>query len=78
MYPLLRQLVDEVALVSEEDVKSAIRRLALRNHLVVEGAGAVSVAAALAMPLRGKTVCILSGGSIDTALLRTILANDET
>ncbi len=80
MYPLLRQLVDDVALVSEEDVKSAIRRLALRNSLVVEGAGAVSVVAALAMPLekRGKTVCILSGGSIDTALLRAILANDET
>ena len=78
MYPLLRELVDDVTLVSEEDVKSAIRRLALRNKLVAEGAGAESLAAALTVPLeeRGKTVCIISGGSIAAELLMTILAKD--
>ena len=78
MYPLLRELVDDVALVSEEDVKSAMRRLALRNKLVAEGAGAESLAAALAAPLeeRGKTVCVISGGSISAELLMTILAKD--
>ncbi len=76
MYPLLRQLVDDVALVSEEDVKSAVRRLALRNKMVAEGAGAESLAAALRAPLqeRGKTVCIISGGSIGADLLMTILS----
>ena len=78
MYPLLRELVDDVTLVSEEDVKSAIRRLVLRNKLVAEGAGAESLAAALTVPLeeRGKTVCIISGGSIAAELLMTILAKD--
>ena len=78
MYPLLRELVDDVALVSEEDVKSAVRRLALGNKLVAEGAGAESLAAALTSPLeeRGKTVCVISGGSISAELLVTILAKD--
>jgi len=75
MYPLLRDIVDEVAVISEEAVKAAIRRLAYGNKLIVEGAGALSVAAALATPAeeRGKSVCILSGGSIDTSRLIVIL-----
>lgn len=76
MYPLLRRLVDEVVLVSEESVRDAIRLLALRNKLVAEGAGAVAVAAAqsVAPSERGKTVCVVSGGSIDADLLASILA----
>ncbi|MDP9143758.1 MAG: pyridoxal-phosphate dependent enzyme [Actinomycetota bacterium] len=75
MYPLLRSLVDEVVLVSEDQVKDAMRRLALRNKLVTEGAGAAAVAAALSVPVkqRGTTVCVVSGGSVDEALLREIL-----
>jgi threonine dehydratase len=76
MYPLLRQVVDETVLVSEEEVRIAIKRLSLRNKLIVEGSGALSVAAALATPLekRGKTVCIISGGSIDSDKLMEIIA----
>jgi threonine dehydratase len=76
MYPLLRQVVDETVLVSEEAVRIAIKRLALRNKLIVEGSGALSVAAALATPHeeRGKTVCIISGGSIDSDKLMEIIA----
>ncbi len=76
IYPLLRSLVDEVVLVTEESVRDAIRLLALRNKLVAEGAGAVAVAAALcvAPAERGKTVCIVSGGSIDADVLASILA----
>ncbi len=79
MYPLLRQLVDEVVLVSETDVKRAIRRLALEDKRVVEGAGALPVAAALAMPKekRGRSVAIVSGGNIDREKLTAIL-NDPT
>jgi threonine dehydratase len=75
MYPLLSSVVDEVVLVSEEAVKDAIRLLALRNKLVAEGAGAASVAAALAVPAdqRGKSVCIVSGGSIDAEVLAAIV-----
>ncbi|MCZ6636410.1 MAG: threonine/serine dehydratase [bacterium] len=73
MYPLLREVVDDVALVSEEAVKDAIRLVALKNKLIVEGSGALSVAAALATPDDRKSVCILSGGSIDTERLMEIL-----
>ena len=71
MFPLLREVIDEVAVVSEDAARAAIRLLALDNKLVVEGAGAVSVAAALATPQsqRGKSVCILSGGSISAERL---------
>jgi threonine dehydratase len=75
MYPILRDIVYGVAVVSEEEVKAAIRRLALGNKLIVEGAGALSVAAALATPAeeRGRSVCILSGGSIDSSRLLDML-----
>lgn len=78
IFPLLRQVVDEAVLVSEEVVKSAIKRLALRNKLIVEGSGALSVATALSTPPeeRGKTVCILSGGSIDSDKLKKIIELD--
>ena len=80
MYHFLRKLVDDMTLVSEVDVKSAIRRQSLRNKLVAEGAGAASLAAALTGPLeeRGKTVCLISGGSIAADLLMTILARDRS
>ncbi len=73
--PLLRSVVDEVVLVSEDEVREAVRFLALRNKIVAEGAGAAAVAAALKTPAsaRGKSVCIVSGGSIDAGLLAEIL-----
>ena len=66
LYPALRAIVDEVMLVGEDEVRAAVRRLAAGNKLVVEGSGAMSVAAALATPTarRGRAVCVLSGGSI--------------
>jgi threonine dehydratase len=75
MFPLLRQVVDGAILVSEEAVKLAIKRLALNDKLIVEGSGALSVAAALTTPFaeRGRTVCILSGGSIDSDKLKQII-----
>lgn len=75
MFPLLRELVDEAVLVSEAGVKRMIRRLALSNKMVVEGAGALSAAAAVTMPheKRGKCVAVVSGGSIDRDKLTAIL-----
>ncbi|MHA2380717.1 MAG: pyridoxal-phosphate dependent enzyme, partial [Candidatus Thorarchaeota archaeon] len=79
MYPLLRQVVDDVVIISEKAVKRAMKHLMLRNKLIVEGAGALSVAAAVREPFekRGKSVCILTGGSIDTNKLVAIL-NDPS
>jgi len=77
MFPLLKLVVDDVVLVSEDNVKAVIKRLAIGNKLMVEGSGALSVAAALATPpeKRGQTVCILSGGSLDPEELTGIVAN---
>lgn len=73
MYPLVSSVVDRVVLVSEADVRTAIAHLALRNKLVVEGSGAMSVAAALAEERGGPVACILSGGSIGADRLADIL-----
>ncbi len=78
MFPLLRDLVDDAVLVSEDDVRAAVRRLAVRDKIVAEPSGALALAAALATPPaeRGTTVCIVSGGSIDAATLAAILTAD--
>jgi len=74
MFELTRRLVDRSLVVSLEDVAAALRLLVERNHVVAEGAGAVPVAAALAGQAgAGNVACIVSGGNIDTAKLRTIL-----
>lgn len=79
MWPLLRSLIDETQVVAVKAVANAIRHMVKHNHIVAEGAGAIAVAAAmnpeLANDVRGiKTVCIVSGGNIDTAVLASILA----
>ncbi len=78
VFSVIRDMVDDVVLVSEETVKATIRRLALQNRLIVEGSAALPVAAALATPRaqRGMTVCVVTGGSIDTDKLLAILGDD--
>ena len=77
-FQLLSQVVDEVVLVNEQQIRSALRHLALENKLIVEGAGALSVAAALATPEdeRGSSVCILSGSSMPLDKLTEILSEE--
>jgi threonine dehydratase len=72
---LIKETLDEVVLVSERKIEKAIRFLAIENKVVAEGAGAISLAAALDVPLskRGKSACIISGGSIDPEKLVQIL-----
>jgi threonine dehydratase len=76
MEPVLRELLDDIVTVEEEDVFATIQRLALKNKIVAEGAGALAVAAALRTPEveRGRTVAFVSGGSIDPDKLANILA----
>ncbi len=73
MYPLVSSVVDRVVVVSEDDVRSAIARLALGNKLVAEGSGAMSLAAALGERRDGPVACIVSGGSIGADRLAEIL-----
>lgn len=76
LFPILRQLADRSVLVDDQATLAAIRVLLLRHKLMVEPAGAIALAAAQAVPAaeRGVSVCILSGGSLDHALLRRIVA----
>ena len=81
MFPVLRKLSSSVALVSEDRVKSAVKSLALWNKVVAEPSGALAVAAALAIPKAqrgqwGKTVALVTGGSIDPAKLAGILTTE--
>ena len=75
MYPLVSSVVDRVVQVSEDGVRAAIARLALGNKLVVEGSGAMSLAAALGDRRDGPAACIVSGGSIGGDRLAEILAS---
>jgi threonine dehydratase len=80
---LIRQWVDELVVVPEDDVAEAIVFLLERTKLVVEGAGAVGVAAILGgrVPLVGSdgaVVAILSGGNVDAGLLGDIARRHES
>jgi threonine dehydratase len=77
MYPLLRKVVDDSVTVSEKDVKKTMKTLMLKHKLVVEGSGALATTAALQEPAesRGKSVCIISGGSVDTDKIMAILTD---
>jgi len=70
MWELASQLLDGSLVVGLAEVASAIGLLAERNRIIAEGAGAASVAAALAGKAgSGKVVCVISGGNIDKSKL---------
>jgi threonine dehydratase len=74
--PIIRACVDEIVLVEEEEIAQSIVSLLERTKLLVEGAGAVPLAALLhgkVQDLRGKTVCLLSGGNIDVKTIALVV-----
>ncbi|MDR3081193.1 MAG: threonine ammonia-lyase [Streptomyces sp.] len=74
-FEIVRDLVDEVRTVSEDNLSSALLLCLERVKLVVEPAGASSVAALLREPdaFEGPVVAVLSGGNVDPVLLQRIL-----
>ncbi len=75
-FPIVRDLVDEVVLVEEEEIALAIVALLERTKLLVEGSGAVPLAALMAGKVgsvSGKTVCVLSGGNIDVKTISVVV-----
>jgi threonine dehydratase len=80
--PLVRQWVDDVVVVEEDDIAESIVFLLERAKLVVEGAGAVGVAALLTGRIRvsgpAPVVVVLSGGNVDAGLLAQIIRRHET
>jgi threonine dehydratase len=78
MWPLVRETVDQALCVSFGEIAEAIRLLAGKHHVIAEGAGAASVAAALSGRAgQGDIVCIVSGGNIDASKLGPILAGQD-
>ncbi len=75
LFPLLNELIDDVILVSERSVRLAIRSMLLGNKMLSEPSGALALAAAqkMAPSQRGKSACLVTGGSISFDLLLEIL-----
>ncbi|MFI5068382.1 MAG: threonine/serine dehydratase [Streptosporangiales bacterium] len=73
----LLEYVEDIVTVTEDEIRAAVRRLALEGHMIAEPGGAVAVAACLfrrkELPPAATTVAVLSGGNIDPALLLSIL-----
>lgn len=79
---LIECLLDDLVCVPEEEIAEAMVFALERSKLVVEGAGAVSLAALLSARVKpassGATVAVLSGGNVDIGLLASIAARQET
>jgi len=77
MWPLASTLLSGSLVSSLVDVVATLRLLVERNHIVAEGAGAASVAAALSGRAGGKkTVAVVSGGNIEPSVLAQILKGE--
>ncbi|MBM3295715.1 MAG: pyridoxal-phosphate dependent enzyme [Candidatus Aminicenantes bacterium] len=77
MWPLVSRFLDGSIVVTIEEVAEALRRLAGKHHIIVEGSGALPVAAAetgRAGP--GKVVCVVTGGNIDLETFVKILGRE--
>lgn len=75
-FEFCEKYVDKIVTVSDDEIAAAILALIEQQKLVAEGAGAVSVAAAMfnKVPIKGKkTVCIVSGGNIDVTILNRVI-----
>ncbi len=75
-FALVRDYVDEIALVTDDEISSAILALIEKQKMIAEGAGATAVAAVMAgkFDLRGKrVVAVVSGGNIDVTSLSRVI-----
>ena len=75
-FQMVSQYVDDIALVTEDEISSAILALIEKQKMIAEGAGAVAVAAAMfnKFPIEGKkVVCLVSGGNIDVTSLSRVI-----
>ena len=78
-FGMVRDLVDEVVLLSEAEIAAGVRHCYWEERQIVEGAGAVGVAALLAGRVRpdGPTAVLLSGGNIDMGLHHRLISGHD-
>ena len=75
-FDMVSKYVDDIATVTEDEIAAAILALIEKQKMIAEGAGAVSVAAAMfgKFPIQGKkVVCVVSGGNIDVTSLSRVI-----
>lgn len=75
-YEIISKYLDDIITVTEDEIAAAILTLMEKQKIVAEGAGAVSVAAAMfdKIPLEGKNIaCVVSGGNIDVNILNRVI-----
>ncbi len=75
-FKYVNEFVDEIVTVTEDEIATAILTLIEQHKMIAEGAGAVSVAAAMfdKVDIKGKkVVCIVSGGNIDVTILSRVI-----
>ena len=80
-FELVRDLVDQHVLVSEDEIRTAMRYAASEYHLILEGGGAVALAALIHGKLDDRhreTALVLSGGNVDPVLLAEVLGPRST
>lgn len=71
-----KKYVDEIVTVNDDEISTAILALIEQHKLIAEGAGAVTVAAAMfnKVPIKGKkAICLVSGGNIDVTILSRVI-----
>ena len=77
-FPLLQKLVDDIVLVDEDQIASAVLKLLERKRILAEGAAAAPLAALLGGSLQvaegSRVVLVVSGGNVDSLLLERIIA----
>lgn len=69
---VLAELLDDVVIVREAELRETLVRLALEEHLIAEGAGALALAAGKRIAAKRKCA-VVSGGNLDAAVLATLL-----
>ncbi len=74
-FSIMREVVDDVVLVSDNDIVSAILMIGEATKVIAEGAGAASVAALLSgkVSVKGNVVALVSGGNIDMPMLTKVI-----
>ena len=78
-FPMVRELIDDVILLTEAQIADGIRHCYAKERQIVEGGAAVGVAALLHGLVKpdGPTICLLSGGNIDMELHRRIVNGED-
>lgn len=79
MWPIMQAVMDGPLVVSEGEMRDAIRHLANEVHVVAEGGGAAALAAAwrYADQLERPIICVISGGNLDNAVFRSIISQTK-